>query len=272
MSTYAIGDIQGCYQPFKKLLKKIDFSPEVDHLWLAGDLINRGPETLKTLRKIVELDDQYGCIQAVLGNHDLHFIACAYGMKNPSPSDTLDELIAAPDRQALIDWLRRQPLVHTDNELDYTMVHAGIPPQWSIKQANKRAREVEAVLQSNRLEDFLAQMYGNEPNLWSKDLLGMERLRAITNSFTRMRFCQANGQLELKCKEGPEQAPTDVKPWFAHTERKTQKDRIVFGHWAALEGNNYGIDNIYPLDTGCVWGGELTAMRLDDGLLFSQHA
>lgn len=268
MATYAIGDIQGCYQPFLALLEKINFDPNFDKLWLAGDLINRGPETLATLRHIVELDRNYSCINAVLGNHDLHFLAVAKGHKRAGRGDTLNELLSAPDCDDLIDWLRQRPLVYTDKNLGFTMVHAGIPPQWTISQALEYSSEVEKVLTGNKLNDFLSQMYGNQPCLWSNDLTGFERLRVITNYFTRMRFCDAEGRLELENKSSADQAPTGYLPWFCHPHRATRNEAIVFGHWAALEGKTDGGDNIFALDTGCIWGGNLTAMCLEDRTLF----
>lgn len=268
MATYAIGDIQGCYDPFIALLKKIAFNPHSDTLWLAGDLINRGSGTLQTLRHIVDLDHQYQCIKAVLGNHDLHFLAVAHGYKKPSRSDTLDELLSAPDRAELINWLRKCPLVHSDSALRYTMVHAGIPPQWSIEQSLSRAAEVEAVIQSEQLEAFLANMYGNQPEIWSDELQSFDRLRSITNYFTRMRFCDADGRLDLKCKTGAGDAPAGLAPWFSHANRIASKDKILFGHWAALEGDTGSSENVFALDTACVWGGKLSALRLEDGVMF----
>jgi len=267
MATYAIGDIQGCFEPLQTLLKKIDFNPSQDQLWLAGDMINRGPNSLETLREIVRLDQQYQCIQAVLGNHDLHFLAIAQGHKKPSRHDTLNALLQAPDRLQLIQWLRKCPLMHSAH--NFHMVHAGIPPQWSIAEAQSFAREVESVLQSTQYDNFLAAMYGNQPDLWQDKLQGNERLRIITNYFTRMRFCDPQGKLEFESKNSPQHAPAGTAPWFSHPQRKAHQDKIIIGHWAALKGDNLGIKNIYPLDTGCVWDGALTAMRLEDEKLFS---
>lgn len=265
MATYAIGDIQGCYDALQCLLEKIAFNPELDTLWLVGDLINRGPDSLATLRFLYSIRDS---VEFVLGNHDLHFIAVAYGLRENGRSDTLQSLLNAPDRQQLIDWLIQGKLLHTDEQLGYTMVHAGIPPMWDLYQAQAHAREVEAVLQSRYCNEFLTNMYGNQPNRWKNKLIGMDRLRLITNYFTRMRFCTDEGMLELETKESAAGAPLGFAPWFAHPERKTRDHRIIFGHWAALEGKvNY--PNVYALDTGCVWGGALTAMRLEDQQLFS---
>lgn len=265
MATYAIGDIQGCLEPLQCLLKKIAFNPAKDKLWLAGDLINRGPDTLATLRYLYKLRDS---VTIVLGNHDLHFIAVYYGLRKQGKSDTLDQLLIAPDRSDLVYWLRQQKLVHYDANLGYTMVHAGIPPQWDLQETLARSNEVEKVLQSENPENFLAGMYGNSPNIWSDQLTGVDRLRVITNYFTRMRFCNAEGELELQTKESADSAPVGFAPWFSFFQRKTRNEKIIFGHWAALEGK-VAHPNLFALDTGCVWGGELTAMRLEDGVRFS---
>jgi bis(5'-nucleosyl)-tetraphosphatase (symmetrical) len=265
MATYAVGDLQGCLKPLKCLLKEVGFDRKRDHLWLVGDLINRGPDCLETLRYLYKHRD---CITAVLGNHDLHLLAVAYGYQTPDNSDTLDEILNADECFELMDWLRQNPLVHTDEQLGYTMVHAGIPPQWNINKANKRARELESVLRSDNFHDFLSTMYGNTPDCWDKDLEGADRWRAITNYFTRMRFCSEDGHLELKSKSGPGKQPEGYAPWFSHKKRKTRDDKIIFGHWAALEGKA-DTANIYALDTGCVWGGSMTMLRLEDEKLFS---
>lgn len=265
MATYAIGDIQGCYDSLLCLLEKIAFNPERDKLWLVGDLINRGPDSLGTLRFLYSIRQS---IEFVLGNHDLHFIAVAYGVKSRGQHDTLDALLNASDRQQLIDWLIQGKLLHTDETLGFTMVHAGIPPIWSLEQAQAHAREVEAVLQSRYCRDFLSNMYGNSPKRWKNKLIGMDRLRLIANYFTRMRFCSGEGALELDTKENAAAAPAGFAPWFAFPERKTAANKIIFGHWAALEGK-VNVPNIYALDTGCVWGGSLSALRLDDLKLFS---
>lgn len=265
MATYAIGDIQGCYEPLQCLLERIAFNPELDKLWLVGDLINRGPDSLATLRFLYSIRS---AVEFVLGNHDLHFIAVAYGLRKKSQNDTLDALLNAPDRQLLIDWLIQGKLLHTDERLGFTMVHAGIPPIWNLHQAQSHAREVEAVLQSRYCHDYLASMYGNTPNRWKNKLIGLDRLRLITNYFTRMRFCTNEGELELDTKESAAAAPLGFAPWFAHPERKTRDNKIIFGHWAALEGKA-AAPNVFALDTGCVWGGSLSALRLEDQQLFS---
>lgn len=265
MATYAIGDIQGCLEPLQCLLEEINFDPLSDKLWLAGDLINRGPDTLATLRFLYQLRDS---ITIVLGNHDLHFIAVYYGLRKRGKNDTLDELLRAPDCADLVYWLRQQKLVHHDSILNFTMVHAGIPPQWDLSEALARAREVENILQSDKIDVFLSGMYGNLPSRWSNDLAGVDRLRLITNYFTRMRFCSADGELELQTKESADAAPVGFAPWFSFSERKTSAQKILFGHWAALEGRA-DVENVYALDTGCVWGGSLTALRLEDERWFA---
>lgn len=264
MSTYAIGDIQGCLKPLEKLLDKVAFDPTKDKLWIAGDLVNRGPSSLATLRFIYSLGD---AVTAVLGNHDLHFIAVAYGHKKKSSFDTLDKLLKATDCHELIDWLRHRKLVHHDAALGYTMVHAGIPPIWTLEQALAYSREVEALLQSDYIDDFLAAMYGNTPNVWKHKLYGDERARLITNYFTRMRFCTDKGELDLTNKSADPGKQSGFLPWFAHPGHLCRKHKIVFGHWAALEGKAEP-SNVTALDTGCVWGGCLTALRLEDEKMF----
>lgn len=266
MAIYAIGDVQGCYQPLQCLLEKIQFNPIHDTLWFVGDLVNRGPDSLAVLRFIKSLG---GAAITVLGNHDLHLLAIANGKQKLKKKDTLSDILCASDRDELLDWLRHQPLLHYDEKVDHVLVHAGIPPQWDLQCALHLAREVEQVLQSDHnYPRYLAAMYGNEPNLWSDQLVGEERLRAITNYFTRMRFCDPRGKLELLCKHSPSHAPTGYAPWFSHPQRKTAHHKIIFGHWATLEGKA-DATNVFALDTGCVWGKYLTAMRLSDHKTFS---
>ncbi|WIF68140.1 symmetrical bis(5'-nucleosyl)-tetraphosphatase [Metapseudomonas otitidis] len=262
MTTYAIGDLQGCLDPLKCLLDRVAFDPARDRLWLVGDLVNRGPKSLETLRFLFAMRDSVTC---VLGNHDLHLLAVAHNVERLKKSDTLREIIEAPDAGDLLDWLRRQKLVHYDEARDIAMVHAGIPPMWTLAKALKRAAEVEeALLDDARLPLFLEGMYGNDPACWDSDLHGITRLRVITNYFTRMRFCKADGTLDLKSKEGADTAPPGYRPWFAHPSRKTRGQKIIFGHWAALEGkcNEPGL---HALDTGCVWGGTMTLLNIDNG-------
>ncbi|EIK98724.1 diadenosine tetraphosphatase [Pseudomonas sp. M47T1] len=262
MAVYAVGDLQGCLQPLKRLLERVNFNPAHDRLWLVGDLVNRGPESLETLRFLYRMRDSLVC---VLGNHDLHLVAAGRNIERLKKSDTLREIIEAPDGAELLDWVRRQKLLHYDDQRDLALVHAGIPPQWSLKKALRCAEEVEQALRDDNLfQPFLDGMYGNEPTKWSNDLKGVERLRVITNYFTRMRFCTAEGKLDLKGKEGADTAPPGYAPWFSYRERKTKGLKIIFGHWAALEGK-CTVPGIFALDTGCVWGGSMTLMNVDTG-------
>ncbi|MEH6470549.1 MAG: symmetrical bis(5'-nucleosyl)-tetraphosphatase [Halopseudomonas sp.] len=264
MATYAVGDLQGCLEELKALLAQINFS-ENDQLWIAGDLVNRGPQSLATLRFVKDLGDQ---AKVVLGNHDLHLLAVAYEKKKASRKDTFEAILKAPDRDELLTWLRHLPLLHHDTAKGYVMVHAGIPPIWSLNTAIACAKEVEAVLQSPLAGEFFHHMYGNEPSRWKEQLEGWERYRMITNYLTRMRFCNAKGKLELDTKTGPNNPPKGYAPWFSFDDRLTSHHKLLFGHWASLEGSTE-TPNIYPLDTGCVWGGQLTAIRLEDERYFS---
>jgi len=260
MATYAVGDLQGCLEPLIRLLDQIDFDPSKDKLWVAGDLINRGPQSLETLRFIKKLGDS---AVVVLGNHDLSFLAISEGFQPTRDDDTVDEILRAADCDELCLWLRQQKLVHHCSDLKYTMVHAGIPPQWSINKALKRSAEVESALKDDdQYKDFLLNMFGSTPDIWSKNLKGQDRLRIITNYFTRMRFCSSKGKLEFQAKSGPDSAPKGFAPWFEHKRRRSKHDRLVFGHWAALNGHS-GVKKAYALDTGCVWGGCLTIMCLE---------
>ncbi|TDO98191.1 symmetrical bis(5'-nucleosyl)-tetraphosphatase [Marinomonas balearica] len=265
MPTYAIGDLQGCLTPLLTLLDLIEFSPKKDRLWLAGDLINRGPQSLETLRFVKSLGDQ---ATVVLGNHDLHLLAVMRGHANLKRSDTLSDILFAEDRDDLMKWLQTMPLCHIDHSLKYVMTHAGIPPCWNSIEAGHYAKEVECILKSDQVDDFLAVMYGNTPDQWSENLEGMDRLRTITNYLTRMRFCTEDSQLEFKSKEGPASAVSGYAPWFSYPRKESNDYDVIFGHWAALEGNTHK-DNIHALDTGCVWGGSLTAMRLEDKAIYS---
>jgi bis(5'-nucleosyl)-tetraphosphatase (symmetrical) len=249
MARYAIGDIQGCYQALMQLLHKIDFIPGRDQLWLVGDLINRGTGSLEVLRWCYAQRD---CLRVVLGNHDLHAIAVAHGVRPPHRFDTLQALFAAADGGELLHWLRQQPLMVL--EPDYAMLHAGLYPQWTLPQARALAQEVEAVLQSPTYAAFLHDMYGNTPAAWSEQLTGMDRLRAITNAFTRIRLCDARGEVA--------DIPAGYYPWFAAPQRQSiGAQTILFGHWSAL-GLHQG-DGVVALDTGCLWGRQLTAYNLD---------
>lgn len=266
MATYAIGDLQGCYAEFEALLQRLDFSASRDHLWLAGDLVNRGPDSLGCLRKSMALD---GAASVVLGNHDLHLLAVARGHGKLKRADTLSDILEAPDRIEMLEWLRRQPLMVIDPERRYVMTHAGLLPQWSIEQAAALAAEAEAVLAGDDADDFLSVMYGNHPARFTPDLTGTDRIRAIVNVFTRMRFIAGDGTLDFAAKEGLDSAPDDFAPWFTYPREDGARGKpstLIFGHWAALEGHTPGARiRAEALDTGCVWGGSLTALDLDSG-------
>lgn len=264
MATYAIGDIQGCYAELCELLEAVSFSSD-DTLWLCGDLVNRGPQSLETLRFVKQLGAQ---AITVLGNHDLHLLAVYHQHARCKRSDTLTPILEANDCDELMHWLQQQPLVHCDTALNFALVHAGIPPQWSLQDALSYAGEVESTLRSKHAHKYFKAMYGNQPDQWDPTLEGMARLRVITNYLTRMRFCTAHGQLEFASKGGLETQPEGFLPWYQHPHRATAQTRIAFGHWAALEGQVHQ-ENIFALDTGCVWGGKLTALRLDDLQYFS---
>lgn len=265
MSTYAIGDIQGCFFALEKLLQEINFDSKNDTLWLTGDLVNRGPQSLETLRFIKNLNIRQ---KIVLGNHDLHLLAMAHDAHPGWSDDTLTPILKADDREELIDWLLHQPLLHHDETLGFTMIHAGLAPSWDLTLAKKLATEVETILQSDQRKDFLKHMYGNEPSQWSEQLTGWDRLRCIVNYLTRARFCHWDGRLELKTKENIRMDQTDLIPWFNIPDRRNANLKIIFGHWAALGGVTR-TQNTFALDTGCVWGYCLTAMRLEDLKRFS---
>lgn len=260
MATYAIGDIQGCFLEFEQLLDRLSFEPSRDRLWLVGDLVNRGPQSLQVLRKVQALGE---AAITVLGNHDLHLLALAAAPQRRSKAtDTLAAVLAAPDRAQLLDWLRRQPLLHHDPALGYTMIHAGLPPQWDLATARDCARQVEMVLRdAEQGRALLAAMYGDNPDRWSPELHGMERLRFITNCFTRLRYCRTDGTLELRFKGAPQDAPAGIMPWFRVPGRRSRTARIVCGHWSAL--GYHDEDGVLSIDTGCVWGRRLCAVRLD---------
>ncbi len=258
MATYAIGDLQGCYDPFARLLDKIRFDPATDRLWLTGDLVNRGPKSLKCLRFVKSLGDS---AVAVLGNHDLHLLALGNGIRySGAHFDSLWKVLGAEDCDELLEWLRHRPLAHYDPGLETLLVHAGLPPSWSRKKALRRAREVEAMLRGDRYHWVLSHMYGNRPNRWSGDLKGAGRTRFIINAFTRMRMIYADGRLNFTHSGPPGRARRGLIPWFQAAEPKWAGTRIVFGHWSAL-----GLvvsDELIAVDTGCVWGRELTAVKL----------
>ena len=258
MAVYAIGDVQGCFDELQALLELIAFNPVNDRLWFAGDLVNRGPKSLETLRFIRGLGSGASC---VLGNHDLHLIAMAHSQPLDNGDHTLDAILQAPDRDELIDWLRHQPLLHHDDTLGFTMIHAGLPPQWDLQLAQRCAREVEAILRSDRLVEFIAHMYGNKPARWSGKLSGWKRLRFIVNCFTRLRFCDAEGRIKLKHKGPPGSQPASLQPWFEIAGRASRDMNIIFGHWSTLGKRDD--PGIYPIDSACLWGGQLTALRID---------
>lgn len=267
MSTYAIGDIQGCFKPFIRLLKNIQFDAKKDTLWLTGDLVNRGPESLETLRFIKNLGHH---AITVLGNHDLTLLAVALNTMPFDPNrHTFSDILTAPDRETLIHWLLHRPLIHHDASLEYTLVHAGLHPHWDLALAKSLAKEVEMILQSKNPMPFFENLFGNTPNHWDPALTGFERLRFIVNCFTRLRFCNLQGELDLKTTESAENVPAGYLPWFAIPDRKGRHLKILFGHWASLEGKCTE-PNVFALDTGCVWGNCLTAMRLEDGKRFTE--
>ncbi|BBJ00617.1 bis(5'-nucleosyl)-tetraphosphatase, symmetrical [Ferrigenium kumadai] len=261
MAIYAVGDVQGCHTELVQLLEQIRFEPAKDKLWLVGDLVNRGPGSLEVLRLIKSLGDS---AITVLGNHDLHLLAVAEGTAELHRTDTLDEILDAPDRDELLHWLRHQRLMHAEG--GYVLVHAGLLPQWSVAQALALAREVEAALQSDDYATFLARMYGNNPPNWSDDLTGYKRLRVITNALTRMRICTNEGEMEFKFKGEYPNIPEGYRAWYEVPGRASRDATVIFGHWSAL-----GLllkDNAIALDTGCLWGGPMTAIRLEDRKLF----
>ena len=265
MATYAIGDIQGCFDSFMCLLNEAGFNNKDDTLWVAGDMVNRGPKSLETLRFIKALGDK---AKVVLGNHDLHLLAIAEGIKKPSRKDTITDILHAHDKNEILAWLSQQPLLHYDEKLEYLLVHAGLPPQWEMQEALGYAQEIHEVLISPQKNQFLKHMYGDLPSRWDNNLADWKRLRVITNYLTRMRLCHSDGTLDLSHNQGLKNLPTGFKPWFAHANRKTHNLKILFGHWAALEGES-DANNVFALDTGCVWGGRLTMMRLEDHKIFS---
>ena len=269
MSTYAIGDIQGCYTELQNLLNEINFNEKNDQLWFVGDLVNRGPKSLQTLRFIKSLG---ASAKIVLGNHDLHLIAASKNIRPISNKDTIKEILTADDADELINWLKSRPLLLTDTDLGFTMVHAGIAPQWTLDAAKNFAKECESILQNEKIDDFLMHMYGDTPNIWSDSIEGYARQRFIINCFTRIRFCTINGTLDLDVKVAPGSQKKSLIPWYALPNRKTIDNKIIFGHWSTIHlgsENNFKKYNGYPIDTGCLWGGQLTAMRLDDEKIFS---
>lgn len=258
MATYAIGDVQGCFDELRQLLEKIDFEKKTDRLWFVGDLVNRGPKSLEVLRFVRELGDR---AVTVLGNHDLHLVTQHEGVERRRQDDTFDDVLGAGDAKELVAWLRTRPMMHVEG--DFAMVHAGLLPQWTIEKASKLAREVEAALRASDYRDFLANMYGSTPSEWSDSLMGWDRLRVIVNAMTRMRFCTRDGKMDFKAKG--KKPPPGYVAWY-EARPKREKASILCGHWSAL-----GLkldERLAVLDTGCVWGGALTALRLEDRVLY----
>lgn len=264
MATYAIGDLQGCYDPLARLLDYLDFTPGTDRLWFVGDLVNRGPQSLEVLRYVKGLGS---AATTVLGNHDLHLVMQAAGFGKANKEDTLAEILAAPDRDELLAWLRAQPLFHVEN--GWGMVHAGLLPGWDVAHALALSAEVTAALTAPDYLDFLANMWGSEPGAWRDDLAGWDRLRVVVNAMTRMRFVTPDGRMEFRApgaKGPPERGPAGCTPWFEAPGRKSADHALVCGHWSALGFREQA--NLLALDSGCLWGGALTAVRLEDRRVF----
>lgn len=269
MAIYAVGDIQGCYDPLRRVLDKAGFDPEHDVLWSVGDLVNRGPQSLETLRFLKDLGTRF---IGVLGNHDLHFLAAWSGAQTEGKFQTLQALLHAPDCNALAQWLRTLPLAHretvatTRGNTDFLMIHAGIAPGWSFEHAIQYSREVETALRGDDFISYLKGMYGDQPDAFRDSLTGTERLRVLTNVLTRIRFCSADGKLDMQNKDDAATAAPGYSPWFDFQLLQPDQ-KILFGHWAMLNGVT-GRDDIIGLDTGCVWGRKMTLLRLDDGVKF----
>ncbi len=263
MATYVIGDVQGCYAELRALLDRIGPASD-DRVWFVGDLVNRGPDSLAVLRFVEDMGDR---AVSVLGNHDLHLLCLAEGLSRYKRDDTCRDVLESPARADLLDWLRHRPLLHYDAALDVTLVHAGLAPQWDIATARACATEVEAVLRGPAHRDFMAVMYGDEPSVWDGALEGPERWRCIVNALTRLRYCDRQGRMHLRHKGSPDGRPDGLVPWFEVPGRASREAHVVFGHWSTLGRHHApGID---ALDTGCLWGGSLTALRLEDGKDFT---
>lgn len=259
MTTWAIGDVHGCRAELDRLLERLRFDPAADRLWFVGDLVNRGPDSLGCLRRVRDLGD---AAVTVLGNHDLHLLATTTGDRRPRAKDRFDDILAAPDRAALLDWLRHRPLLHHDRDLGFTLVHAGLHPAWTLATAQALAREVEGMLRGPDYAEMFAWMYGDGPAHWSPELGATERWRFVINAFTRMRYCAPDGRLDLDESGPPGSQAPGLLPWFDVPGRASADQRIVFGHWSTL---GYCARNgAFGLDSGCLWGGALTALCLDD--------
>lgn len=259
MTTYVIGDLQGCLDPLEQLLDKVRFDPSCDRIWFVGDLINRGPQSLQTLRYVKALGKS---AITVLGNHDLHLLAVVHGYRKPSSKDTLKRILSAPDRDELCDWLAARPLLHTDMDLGHTLVHAGIHPRWSLKRATRLANKVHKAL-VNEPDALFETMYGNTPANWSKGLAKEDRNRFAINVFTRMRYCHADGTLDFDYNGSPAAAPKHLYPWYAVPDRKKLPTRVIFGHWSSHP--SMSPLHVMPTDRGCVWGGSLSAYAIERG-------
>lgn len=269
MPVYLVGDIQGCDSALQRLLDKIAFSPSRDTLYLLGDLVNRGPDSAGVLRRLMALG---GAAQSLLGNHDLHLLALAYGVRRPHRNDTLDRILDAPDRAAMLEWLRAQSMaiLTTIQQRPLLMVHAGVLPGWTAAETLALAQEVQTVLRGVELADFLRSMYGDQPRRWDDSLRGADRLRVIVNALTRLRFCSAEGAMEFGTKDGADAAPPGYLPWFEVPQRRTASVTVAFGHWSTLGWLDR--PDVIAMDTGCVWGGCLSALRLGDAQLASTLA
>lgn len=267
MSTYVVGDLQGCLEPLQRLLSEIRFNPARDRLLLSGDLVARGPDSLGCLRLVRSLG---AAAITVLGNHDLHLIALARGKSRKPASPDLATVLDAPDGAVLIDWLRQQRMAYRDPASSALLIHAGLAPQWTQQETLRHARSVEAVLRDDdRLDNFLSQMYGDQPDRWSETLSGQERLRFIVNCLTRARYCSADGRFEFRQKGTPGTQAEGWLPWFQVPGRRTHRTLVLFGHWSTVGCVHWPEANVYGLDTGYVWGGALTALRLEDRKLFT---
>ena len=261
MATYAIGDLQGSYSSLQRLIEKTGFDANVDRLWFVGDLVNRGAESLQCLRYVRSLGDR---AVTVLGNHDLHLLCVAHGATRSRKNDTLQPILDAEDRDELLSWLQHRALLHVEGE--YVLVHAGLLPQWSVHKAQQLAQEAECALRGPQFREFLFALYGDQPDQWRDDLSGHNRLRVIVNAMTRMRICSAEGRMEFSHKGEPTNFPAGFMPWFAVPQRKSADSTLICGHWSALGLKTQA--NLLAIDTGCLWGGALTAVRLEDRTVF----
>ena len=260
MAIYVIGDVQGCFTALQQLVKDIGFDPNADTLWFTGDLVNHGPQSAAVIRFVRGLGER---AISVLGNHDLHLLAVAAGKTRTKSHDTIADVLQSQDRDELLGWLRRRPLLHHDADLSLILVHAGLLPQWDLDMSTALAHEVESVLRGPDSDEFFAHMYGSQPRAWCEDLTGWDRLRVIVNAFTRLRYCDRSGHMDLVSTGPPGSQPKHLVPWFQLPDRRTKATTIIFGHWSTL--GIWQKDGVIGLDTGCIWGGALTAVRVDNG-------